>query len=137
MSVAVGDIVEGKITGITKFGAFVSLPGGDNGLVHISEISNDYVEKVEDYVEKGQTVKVKVLSVEKGKISLSMKALEKKKPRTSRPKNRTQPVEVDWQKENTNRHMSFEDQLSQFLKDSGERHDQLRSRDVKRGNGQR
>lgn len=132
MSIAIGDIVEGKVTGITKFGAFVELPGGDNGLVHISEISNDYVENVEDYVKKDQKVKIKVLSMDKGKISLSMKVLEKKKPKTTHKK----PVEIDWQKDNNNRNMSFEDRMSQFLKDSNERHDQLRSRD-RRGNGQR
>lgn len=79
MSIAVGDIIEGKITGTTNFGAFVSLPEGNNGLIHISEISNDYVEKVDDYVERGQEVKVKVLTVKEGKIGLSLKALEVKK----------------------------------------------------------
>ena len=44
MSILVGDIVEGKVTGVTKFGAFIALPGNKNGLVHISEISNEYVE---------------------------------------------------------------------------------------------
>ena len=48
MSISVGDIVEGKVTGITKFGAFVECEDGTKGLVHISQISNDYIEKVED-----------------------------------------------------------------------------------------
>ena len=74
MPVTVGKVVKGTVTGITNFGAFVQLPGGKSGLVHISEISDDYVEKVTDYLKKGQKIKVKVLSITKdGKISLSRK----------------------------------------------------------------
>ena len=61
MPITVGEIVEGKVTGITKFGAFISLPEGQNGLIHISEISDDYVEKVEEYLKRDQVLKVKVL----------------------------------------------------------------------------
>lgn len=74
MQIEVGSILEGKVTGITKFGAFVELPEGKSGMVHISEISSTYVENVSDFLSEGQTVKVKVLSVaENGKISLSIK----------------------------------------------------------------
>ena len=73
MPITVGEIVEGKVTGITKFGAFISLPEGQNGLIHISEISDDYVEKVEEYLKRDQVLKVKVLSVDNGKISLSLR----------------------------------------------------------------
>ncbi len=132
MSIAVGDIIEGKITSTTNFGAFVSLPEGKNGLIHISEISNDYVEKVDDYVERGQDVKVKVLTVKEGKIGLSLKALELKK---EAPKKKREAVE--WSKPDTTPDLSFEDKLSQFMKDSSEKYDQLRSRDGKRGAGQR
>ncbi len=52
MPITVGKVVEGTVTGITNFGAFVQLPGGNSGLVHISEISDDYVEKVTDYLKK-------------------------------------------------------------------------------------
>ncbi len=52
MPITVGKVVEGTVTGITNFGAFIQLPGGDSGLVHISEISDDYVEKVTDYLKK-------------------------------------------------------------------------------------
>ncbi len=74
MQPTVGEIFEGKITGITKFGAFVSMPDGKNGLVHISEIANTYVSDVHDYVTEGQQVKVKVIGIgEAGKINLSIK----------------------------------------------------------------
>ena len=61
MQLEVGAILEGKVTGITKFGAFVALPEGKSGLVHISEIANTYVSEVRDYVQDGQTVKVKII----------------------------------------------------------------------------
>ena len=70
----VGEILEGKVSGITKFGAFVALPGGKSGLVHISEVANAFVSNVGDHVQLGQTVKVMLLSVTpEGKINLSIK----------------------------------------------------------------
>ena len=72
MQLEVGAILEGKITGITKFGAFVELGEGKTGMVHISEVAPTFVKEITDFVSEGQTVKVKVLSVgEDGKISLS------------------------------------------------------------------
>ena len=71
MELQVGSILEGKVTSITKFGAFVALEGGRSGLVHISEIANTFVNDVHDYLQEGQTVKVLVLSTENGKINLS------------------------------------------------------------------
>ncbi|SHI07456.1 S1 RNA-binding domain-containing protein [Sporanaerobacter acetigenes] len=128
MPVAVGEVVEGTVTGITNFGAFIQLPEGKTGLVHISEISEDYVEKVSDYLKKDQRVKVKVLSISKeGKISLSI--------RQAKPKSNN-PVEIDWGKtDDKQKFMSFEDKLSKFLKESNERQDQLKSRESKRGSG--
>ena len=74
MQLEVGAILEGKVTGITKFGAFVELPGGKTGMVHISEIAPVFVKEIRDFVTENQTVKVKVLGIsEEGKISLSMK----------------------------------------------------------------
>lgn len=79
MPVLVGSVVEGTVTGITNFGAFIQLPEGKTGLVHISEISHDYVNNVSDYLKKDQAVKVKVLSVsDEGKISLSIRQAEPK-----------------------------------------------------------
>lgn len=71
MQLAIGDVLEGKVTGITKFGAFVELEPGKTGMVHISEVSTDYVEDISQYLKKDQTVKVKVINItEEGKISL-------------------------------------------------------------------
>ena len=74
MEFGVGSILEGKVTGITKFGAFVSLPEGKSGLVHISEIAYSYVNDVKDHLKEGQEVKVKVIGIdENGRINLSIK----------------------------------------------------------------
>ena len=82
MELEIGAIQEGKVTGITKFGAFVLLPGGKSGLVHISEIANAYVNDVNDYLKVGDAVKVKILSVnEAGKINLSIKQAQPSAPR--------------------------------------------------------
>lgn len=126
MGIAVGKVVEGTVTGITNFGAFVQLQEGKTGLVHISEISDDYVEKVSDYLKRNQKVKVKVLSINKeGKISLSIRQA---KPKTS------EPIEIDWGKtDDRQKRMSFEDKLSKFMKESNERQDQLKSRESRKG----
>ena len=80
MQLEVGAVVEGKITGIVPFGAFVDIGEGKSGLVHISEISDVFVKEVSKHVEVGQTVKVKVIKINNdGKIELSIKqAMEKK-----------------------------------------------------------
>ena len=85
MEPQVGSIVEGKVTSITKFGAFVALDSGKSGLVHISEIANSFVNDVHDFLQEGQTVKVLVLSTENGKINLSIK---KALPPQERPASR-------------------------------------------------
>ena len=73
----VGEICEGTVSRITKFGAFVDLGGNNEGLVHISKISNKRIEKVEDVLAVGDTVKVKITEIDdQGKISLSMKEFE-------------------------------------------------------------
>ncbi len=74
MQLEVGKIYEGKVTGITKFGAFVELDKDTTGMVHISEVANTFVSEIKDHLKEGQTVKVKVMSVgDDGKISLSIK----------------------------------------------------------------
>ena len=91
MELTVGEVLEGKVTGITKFGAFVLLPGGKSGLVHISEVANAFVSDVHDHVQIGQPVKVKVLSVsEEGKINLSMKRVQEAEPQ-ARPAGEFRP----------------------------------------------
>ena len=74
MGIEVGSILDGKVTGITKFGAFVSLPGNRSGLVHISEIAYSYVNDVHDLLSEGQEVKVKVIGIDQNnRINLSIK----------------------------------------------------------------
>lgn len=86
MEPQVGSILEGKVTSIMKFGAFVALEGGGSGLVHISEIANTFVEDVHDHLQTGQAVKVLVLSAENGRVNLSIKkALPQQERRAARP----------------------------------------------------
>ena len=75
MELGVGSILEGKVTGITKFGAFVSLGENKSGLVHISELSDRFVKHPSEVVSVGDQVEVRVLSVDvkKKRIALSMK----------------------------------------------------------------
>ncbi len=94
MQLEVGSILEGRVTGITAFGAFVALPGGKNGLVHISEVANTYVSDINAYLKKDQTVSVKVLSVTpEGKINLSIRQAQPGAPerRPQRPQQQRAP----------------------------------------------
>lgn len=85
MQLEVGSIVEGKVTGITKFGAFVELPEGKSGMIHISEVADVFVNEITDFLSEGQTVKVKIINIgEDGKISLSIKKANPR-PVSSRP----------------------------------------------------
>ena len=87
MQLEVGSVVEGKVTGITKFGAFVELPDGKTGMVHISEVAPTYVKEIRDFVTENQTVKVKILNIgEDGKVSLSMKKALPPAPRGRGPR---------------------------------------------------
>ena len=88
MALQVGDIVEGKVTGIKPFGAFVSLPEGKTGLVHISEVSYEFVQDLSAVLTDGQAVQVKVLSIAPdGKIALSIKRTQPAPERGARPQN--------------------------------------------------
>ena len=83
MSIEVGSKLQGKVTGITNFGAFVELPGGKTGLVHISEVADNYVKDINEHLKVGDVVEVKVMNVEEdGKIGLSIR---KAKPQSERP----------------------------------------------------
>jgi len=88
MSIEVGSKLQGKVTGITNFGAFVELPEGLTGLVHISEVADNYVKDINDHLKVGDQVEVKVINVEKdGKIGLSIKkAKERVRPEGDRPR---------------------------------------------------
>ena len=81
MQLKVGEIVEGTVKSLTKFGAFVALDATTTGLVHISEVAHAYVSDIHDYLTEGQTVKVMVIGLENGKINLSIKRLEPKPQR--------------------------------------------------------
>lgn len=84
MQLEVGQILEGKVTGILKFGAFVDIGGGKSGMVHISEVANTYVNDINEHLKEGQTVKVKIVSIgDDGKIALSIK---KALPREEKPR---------------------------------------------------
>ncbi|MDF2839372.1 MAG: putative RNA-binding protein with ribosomal protein domain [Clostridia bacterium] len=136
MPIEEGKVIEGVVASITSFGAFIQLPEGKTGLVHISEIADTYVKDIKNYLNEKDKVKVKVLAVEKdGKINLSIKQAQERKKNT-------RPVEVDWNNNNNdfrkNQTESFEDRLSKFLKDSDEKLQQLKkSTDSKRSGGYR
>ena len=123
MALEVGQIVEGKVSGVTGFGAFVDLPGGETGLVHISEGARNYVKDINEHLSVGQSVKVKVLSLdEKGKISLSIKkAQEGERRRGPAAPFTGRPAEIDWNSENEQKDMSFEDMMASFKQSSDAR----------------
>ncbi len=143
MTIEVGSVLEGTVTGITKFGAFVDLGERKVGLVHISEVANEYVKDVNDFLKVQDKVKVKVLTVDdKGKIGLSIKQAQPKpaeeareprfrkefKPKPSFDRSRCDSFQ------HSSAAMSFEDRLSKFLKDSDERLTDLkRNTESKRG----
>ncbi len=141
MQLEVGAIVEGKVTGFTAFGAFVDLEGGQKGMVHISEVAQEFVKDIKDHLTVGQTVKVKVISVaDNGKISLSVKkAMEQPKP-AFKPKaqapRRSSNANV-WQGNKTpadSQPQSFESMMAKFKQESDEKMSDLK-RDSKHGGG--
>ena len=146
MQVEVGAIVEGKVTGLTNFGAFVSLPDGKTGMVHISEVAPTYVKEIRDYLTENQEVKVKVLSVgDDGRVSLSIKrAMEPELPgpplRQQRPggghQRRSCPPVWQGSKPVQTENLSFEDMMARFKQVSDEKITDLkRSSESKHGGG--
>jgi S1 RNA binding domain protein len=123
MDVNTGAIVEGTVVKITHYGAFVELPDGKSGLVHISEIADTYVKDVKDYLKEQDKVKVKILGLnEKGKLDLSVKQALSPEERQQRSRART----------------SFEEKLKAFMKESEERLlDLKRNTEAKRGGRRR
>ena len=132
MEIEVGAIFEGTVTSIAKFGAFVSLPERRSGLVHISEIASAYVADVNDFLQVGQTVKVKVLAITpEGKINLSIKRAEEqpqqtqerrapRPQRSSAPRAQTSGAPTGMVRGPTN-DASFEDRLKHFMQESDSR----------------
>lgn len=130
MPIEEGKVVEGTVSSITNFGAFIQLPEGRVGLVHISEIADTYVKDIRHFIKEKDKVKVKVLSVEKnGKINLSIKQAQ-----IINKANR--PIEIDWEQESRkNQGSTFEDRLLKFLKDSDEKLQQLKKNTESKRNG--
>jgi len=137
MQFEVGSVLEGRVTGITKFGAFVALPEGKSGLIHISEVANAYVSDIHEYLSEGQTVQVKVLSISPdGKISLSAKKAQPEAQQVSRaaPAPRSAPqerrpaapaepqsapsVSPDGYVPTRSNDQNFEDKLKRFMQES-------------------
>lgn len=138
MQLEVGSIVEGKVTGITSFGAFVQLEGGTTGLVHISEVALTYVKDIKDHLKENDKVKVKVLSIDNnGKVSLSIKkALENEAAAKKQTGNGFSGVPAEFSFHNQSAPLSFEDKLNRFKQDSDERMQDLkRNFETKRGGG--
>ena len=150
MELGVGAIVDGKVTGITKFGAFVALPEGKSGLVHISEIAYSYVNEVSDHLHEGQEVKVKIIGIDQVKrINLSIKQVEPppqraprqgagqrqsggggRPPRQGGGSSRPMGFVQQAPKEPTD----FEDRLKQFMQSSDSKLSELRYIEKKGGN---
>lgn len=134
MDLAVGAIFEGKVTGITKFGAFVALPEGKSGMVHISEVASSFVSDIKDFLTEGQSVKVKVISIDQaGRINLSIKKAQQSgegsapsqpQRRQGRPRGPQRPAQP--RDPST---MTFEDKLKMFMADS-----ESRMADIKHNN---
>jgi S1 RNA binding domain protein len=137
MSIEVGSKVQGKVTGITNFGAFVELPDGKTGLVHISEVADNYVKDINEHLKVGDVVEVKVMNVEAdGKIGLSIR---KAKPQPERPERPQRPRRDNQNHRSNDRNQhqtkeNFEQKMARFLKDSDERLASLkRATESKRG----
>ncbi|MBQ8861073.1 MAG: S1 RNA-binding domain-containing protein [Ruminococcus sp.] len=155
MTHEVGNIVKGKVTGITNFGAFVEIEGGKRGMVHISEISRSYVEDISKVLSVGQAVECKILTIaDDGKLGLSIKQAqpESEKPQQSkkrefnkRPQRKytpapkvTSPGDFEWQSSSVSG-ASFEDMMSKFKKTSEDKMSDLKRGESRgysrRGNG--
>ena len=127
MEFTTGQVLEGTVKTITKFGAFIALPEGRSGLVHISEIAYTYVNEVRDFLTEGQEVKVQVLEIDDaGRINLSIKRAQPKPQQQPRPQSRPaqkaparrdpDPVMGEVLPPSSDR--SFEDKLKAFMSES-------------------
>lgn len=140
MSIEVDSKLQGKVTGITNFGAFVELPNGSTGLVHISEVADSYVKDINEHLKVGDAVEVKVMNVgDDGKIGLSIR---RAKPESERPQQRPRPSggrpggggNRSGGRPSQNRPENFEQKMARFMKDSEERLSTLkRATESKRG----
>lgn len=144
MQLEIGKIYEGKVKGITPYGAFVELESGTTGMVHISEVANTFVSDIKDHLTENQVVKVKVLSInEAGKISLSIKKAcdtpppaPQRSPRPRRDDRQQKPNVWQPKKQTPMSELSFEDMMSRFKQNSEEKICDLK-RNSDRKNGSR
>ena len=147
MEFGVGSVLDGKVTGITKFGAFVALPEGRSGLVHISEIAYTYVNEVSDYLQEGQEVKVKVIGIDQAnRINLSIKKVNDPPPRQGgggqggrgrsggAPRTGGAPRQGGFVRQAPKEPTDFEDRLRQFMQASDSKLSELRYLEKKGGN---
>lgn len=148
-----GEIYDGKVTGITNFGAFVRLSNGESGMVHISEVASSYVKDIKDHLTEGQDVKVKVLSVnENNKISLSIKQAAEKEEKKDRneqknyrsnnsvPRENKRSSNPPVYKSSANSQsapMSFEEMMAKFKQESDEKISVLKKTTDFKGNNRR
>ncbi len=140
MELEIGKIYDGKVKGIAQYGAFVEIEGAGTGMVHISEIANTFVKDVNEYLKEGQTVKVKVLTIdENGKIGLSIKKAvsENEEPKVTKRQDRKQKPNV-WEpkKKPPVSELGFEEMLTRFKQNSEEKICALK-RSNERKNGSR
>lgn len=137
MQLEVGAIVDGVVSGLTGFGAFVTLEDGKSGMVHISEVSTSFVKEIKDFLTEGQQVKVKVISIgDDGKIGLSIrKAIENDEAFQKKPAPRKPDV---WQGQQSKpASNSFEDMMARFKKESDEKMSALKKTGDSRRSGSR
>ena len=131
MENGLGTIVTGKVTTITKFGAFVTLPDNRTGLVHISEVAHTYVNDIREHLTEGQEVPVKIIGIDKeGRINLSIK-----KTRETAPPSRDHRSPGGFSRRNaphSPQTQTFEDKLKAFMSDSESKMSDLRQYSDKR-----
>lgn len=152
MQSKVGEIYDGKVTGLTTFGAFVKMSNGETGMVHISEVATNYVKDIKEHLTEGQDVKVKVLTInENNKISLSIKQAQPAPAKTNDAPKREPKQSGGYSKNNNQRNfsqpaakpaqqsapMSFEDMMAKFKQESDEKMSALKRSTEFKGNNRR
>ena len=152
MQLSVGTVVEGKVSTITNFGAFINIDGGGSGMVHISEVANTYVKDINEHLKVGDPVKAKVVAInENNKIALSIKALLPPEPKPQN-QNRSRDGQRDNRSSRGNNTYvyqpkvyappstgdSFEDMMARFKRTSDDKMSDLsRVMDTRRGGNNR
>ena len=148
MELEIGAIYEGKVTGITKFGAFVQLPGGKSGMVHISEIANSYVDDISKFLKDGQQVQVKLIGIDQAnRINLSIKKAlpQEERPQQDRPQRAQRPYRPAAGKPQApaapavplTPEEEFENKLKAFMQSSESRMSDVRNQKDRRSGGRR